>query len=181
MTNHERRLAVIAAALAISLRSGSPALAAGWEMRDFESPLGDRGVALMVQAKRLPDVHLGLGCDGDTGTRWRGVAVIEEPDSRVGLGMSGDVHIRFGEVSARDLWSVRTTATGRRVYTAAESTKLARRLLSEEAKSPDAQITIEIPGIGGKPIPLTFPLAGLAAKIDTLSKRCADWDLKVKE
>jgi hypothetical protein len=181
MTNHERRLAVIATALAISLTSGSRALAAGWEMRDFETPLGDRGVALLIQAQRLPYVHLGLGCDGDTGTRWRGVAVIEEPDSRVGLGMSGDVRVRFGEISARDLWSVRTTATGRRVYTAAESTKLARRLLSEEAKSPDAQVTIEISGIAGKPIPLTFPLAGLAAKIDALSKRCADWDLKVKE
>ena len=64
--------------------------------------------------------------------------------------MSGDVRVRFGEVSARDLWSVRTTATGRRVYSAAESSKLARRLLREEAQSPAAEVTIEIPGIGGK-------------------------------
>ena len=180
MTNYGRRLATIATTLAIGMATGSSAAAAGWEMRDFETPLGDRGVALVVQAKRMPDVHLGIGCDGDTGTRWRGVAVIEEPDSQVGLGMSGDVRVRFGEISARDLWSVRTTATGRRVYTAAESTKLARRLLSEAAKSPDAQVTIEIPGIRG-PVSLTFPLAGLPAKIDALSKRCADWDLTVKE
>lgn len=181
MANYGRRLAVIATTLVITMAAGNPARAAGWEMRDFETPLGDRGVALLVQATRQPEVHLGIGCDGDTGTRWRGVAVIEEPDSRVGLGMSGDVRIRFGEISARDLWSTRTTATGRRVYTAAESTKLARRLLSEEAKSPAAQVTIEINGIGGKPVPLTFPLAGLAAKIDQLTTRCADWDLKVKE
>jgi hypothetical protein len=181
MATHGRHLAMITIALAIIMAAGIPAQAAGWEMRDFETPLGDRGVALLVQAQRLPDVHLGIGCDGDTGTRWRGVAVIEEPNSRVGLGMSGDVRIRFGEISARDLWSVRTTATGRRVYTAAESTKLARRLLSEEAKSPAAQVSIEIPGIAGKPVPLTFPLAGLAASIDKLTARCADWDLKVKE
>jgi hypothetical protein len=181
MATHGRYPAAIAAALAIGMATGSPAAAAGWEMRDFETPLGDRGVALLVQAKRQPAVHLGIGCDGDTGTRWRGVAVIEEPDSKVGLGMSGDVRIRFGEIAARDLWSVRTTATERRVWTAPESTKLARRLLSEEAKSPDAQVTIEIHGIGGKPVPLTFPLVGLAEKIDKLIARCDDWDLKVKE
>jgi len=181
MMNHGRRLAAIAAALAIGMANGSTALAAGWEMQDFETPLGDRGVALLVQAKHQPDVRLGIGCDGDTGTRWRGVAVVEEPDSKVGLGMSGDVRVRFGEISARDLWSVRTTATGRRVYTAAESTKLARRLLREEAKSPAAEVSIEIPGVGGKTVSLTFPLAGLAAKIGKLSARCADWDLEVKE
>jgi hypothetical protein len=138
-------------------------------------------VALLVQAKRMPDVHLGIGCDGETGTRWRGVAVIEGPDSQVGLGMSGDVRVRFGEVSARDVWSVRTTATGRRIFTAAESTKLARRLLREEAKSPAAEVTIEIPGVRGHAVPLTFPLAGLGAKIGKLADRCDDWDLEVKE
>lgn len=154
------------------------AAAAGWEMRDYETPLGDRGVALFVVAKRLPDVRLAIGCDGDRGDRWRGVAVIEEPDSKVGLGMSGDVRVRFGETSARDTWSMRTTAAGRRVYESPESTKLARRLLREEAQSPDAQVTIDIHGTGGHPIPVTFALAGLGAKIDALAKRCADWDLK---
>ena len=147
-------------------------------MRDFETPLGDRGVALFTPAKRLPDVRLAIGCDGDRGDRWRGVAVVEEPDSRVGLGMSGDVRVRFGETSARDHWSVRTTAAGRRVYESPEATKLARRLLSEEAKSPNAELTVEIHGVNGRPVPVTFALAGLGAKIDALAKRCADWDLK---
>lgn len=178
MANHGRRLVVIATALVISMATVGPARAAGWEMRDFESPLGDKGVALMVQAKGRPDVHLGIGCDGDTGTRWRGVAVIEEPDSQTGLGMSGDVRVRFGETSARDLWSVRITATGRRVFTAAESTKLARRLLREEAAAQSAQVTIEIHGVAGKPVPLTFPLAGLGAKVGKLAARCDDWDLQ---
>jgi hypothetical protein len=181
MTNHVRWRAAIAAALAFGMAGIAPVFAAGWEMREFESPLGDKAVGLLVTAKGRPDVHLGIGCDGDTGTRWRGVAVIEEPDSRAGLGMSGDVRVRLGDTSARDLWMVRTTATDRRVFTAPESTKLARRLLREEAASSAAEITIEIPGIAGKAVPLTFPLAGLGAKIGKLSERCADWDLQPRE
>jgi hypothetical protein len=160
------------------MAAANVAAAAGWELRDFETPLGDRGVALSVRSQRFADLRLAIGCDGDRGDRWRGVAVVEEPDSQVGLGMSGDVRVHFGEASARDTWSVRTTAAGRRVYESPESTKLARRLLSEEAKSPTAQVTIEIHGVSGHPVPVTFPLAGLGAKIDALSKRCADWDLK---
>jgi hypothetical protein len=154
MTTHERWRAAIAVAL------------------------GARGVALLVAAKGRPHVHLAIGCDGDTGSRWRGVAVVEEPESRAGLGMRGDVRVSFGDASARDLWSVRTTAAGRRVFQAPESTKLARRLLRAEAASPAATVTIEIHGVNGRPVPLTFPLAGLGAKIDALAKRCDDWDLK---
>ncbi len=171
---------MIAAALAAGMASADLAAAAGWELRDFETPLGDKGVALSTAARGRSDVRLVLGCDGETGTRWRGVAVVEEPDSRAGLGMNGDVRIRFGETSARDVWSVRTTAAGRRVFESPESTKLARRLLAEEAKSPDAAVTIEIHGVAGKPVPVTFALAGLGAKVDALAKRCADWELTLK-
>ena len=165
-------------ALAIAMATGSSALAAGWEMHEFESPLGDRGIALRVAAKGRSDVHLAIACDGDTGSRWRGVAVVEEPNSKAGLGMNGNVRIIFDELTARDVWSVRTTAAERRIFTAADSTRLARRLLSEEAKSPAAQVTIEINGVAGKPVALTFPLAGLGAEIGQLTKRCDDWELK---
>jgi len=181
MENRKRYLAAIATALALGMAAGSPAAAAEWEMHEFESPLGDKGVALRVPARRFSDVHLAIACDGDTGSRWRGVAVVEEPDSKAGLGMSGDVRVRLGETSARDLWSVRTTATERRVFTAAESTKLARRLVREAAHSPAAEITIEIPGISGKPVALTFPLAGLAGKIDKRAARCDDWNIREKD
>lgn len=157
------------------------AACAGWEMHEFETPLGDKGIALRVAAKRYPDVHLAIACDGDTGARWRGVAVVEDPDSRAGLGMRGDVVIRYGETTTRDVWSVRTTTDERRVFTAPEATKVTRRLLREEAASPTAEVTIEIHGVGGKPVPLTFPLAGLKAKIGTITAKCADWDLQTKE
>ena len=178
MANRARRYAIIAVALATAMATANVATAAGWEMRDFETPLGDRGVALFTSAQRRTDVRLAIGCDGGRGDRWRGVAVVEEPDSKAGLGMSGDVRVRFGDTSARDTWSVRTTAGGRRVFESPESTKLARRLLSEEAKSPTAELTIEIHGTTGRPVPLTFALAGLGAKIDALAKRCADWELR---
>ncbi len=181
MKASERWCAVLTAALVFGMANAPTASAAGWEMREFETPLGDKAVGLLVAAKGRSDVHLGIGCDGDTGTRWRGVAVIEEPDSRAGLGMSGDVRVRFGETAARDLWSVRTTATERRVFQAPESTKLARRMLREETANPNAAITIEIAGINGTRVALTFPLAGLGAKIDKLSARCDDWDVRVKE
>lgn len=169
---------MIAAALAFGMASAAPARAAGWDMRDIETPLGDKAVGLGVPSTRFADVRLVIGCDGESGTRWRGVAVVEGPESRAGLGMSGDVRVRFGDVAARDLWAVRVTETDHRIFQAAESTKLARRLVREESASPSAQMTIEIPGVNGKPVALTFPLAGLGAKIDALSKRCADWDLK---
>ena len=165
-------------ALFTALAAASVARAAGWEMHDFETPLGDRGVSLMVPAIRVPDVHLALACDGDTGNRWRGVAVVEEPNSRVGLGMSGAVRVGFGENFARDNWAVRTTAAGRHVYTAPESTKLARRLASEDLKVTNARFTVEINGAGGRPVALTFPLEGLAAKIEKISERCDEWDIK---
>jgi hypothetical protein len=170
---------ILATALALGM-AGSTQAAAGWEMHEFETPLGDKGIALRVAAKRTNDVHLALACDADTGARWRGVAVVEEPDSQVGLGMSGDVRVRFGETSSRDLWQVRTTETGRRIFQAAEATKLVLRMLRAEAASPTAEMTIEIPGVGGKPVPLTFPLAGLKAKVGTLAQRCGDWDLEEK-
>jgi hypothetical protein len=157
---------MIAAALAGAMASAGVAAAAGWETRDFETPLGDRGVALSTFAKRLPDVRLAIRCDDD---RWRGVAVVEEPDSGAGLGMSDDVRVRFGEASARDTWAVETTAAGRRMFRSPESTKLARRLLSEEAKSPDAHVTIEIHGVNGRPVPVTFAVTGFGAKIDARS------------
>jgi len=94
---------MVAAALAAGMASADLAAAAGWELRDFETPLGDTGVALSTAA---------------------------------------------------------------------------RRLLAEEAKSPDATVTVEIAGVTGKPVPVTFALAGLGAKADALAKRCADWELK---
>jgi hypothetical protein len=181
MKTRTRYGSVIASALALGMAAVGSASAAGWEMHEFESPLGDKGIALRVAAKRTPDVHLAIACDGDTGSRWRGVAVVEEPESKVGLGMSGDVRVRIGETSARDVWSVRTTETGRRVFLAAEATRLARRLLRAEASAPSAELAIEIPGVAGKPVALAFPLAGLRANVDKIAKRCDDWDLKETE
>ena len=178
MTTSERCRAVIVAALAFGMASIAPVRAAGWEMREFETPDGEKGVALAVVAKRHPDVRLAIGCDGVTGTRWRGVAVVEEPDSRAGLGMRGDVRIGFGGATSRDLWQVRTTAAERRIFMAAEPTRLGRRLLREEAAAPAGEVTIEIHGVGGKPVPVTFPLAGLRAKVGAIAKRCADWELE---
>ena len=171
---------MLATALALAMASGTQAAAAGWEMHDFETPLGDKGVALRVVSKRFTDVHLAIACDGGTGTRWRGVTVVEEPESKAGLGMSGDVRIHFGETSARDVWQVRTTVSERRIFMAGESTKFVRRLLRAAAESPTAEVTIDIPGIGGKPVPLSFPLAGLQEKIGTLAARCDDWDIEEK-
>ena len=167
--------------IALAMACAAPARAAGWEEHDFETPFGDRGVVLRVAAVGTPDVHLGIGCDADTGDRWRGVAVIEEPESRVGLGMAGAVVIHFGDTVTRDTWAVKTTAAGRRVFTAPESTRFARRLLREEAAAPNPKVTIEINGVAGRPVALAFPLTGLAAKIDKLAARCDDWDLKSKE
>lgn len=181
MNTNARRRAVIAAALALGMTSAGSALAAAWDLREIETPLGDKAVAIGVASTKFSDVRLVIGCDGDTGTRWRGVAVIEAPESRAGLGMAGDVRIRFGEQVARDRWAVKVSPGEHRIFESPESTKFARRLLREEATSPTAQVTIEIHGINGKPVPLTFPLAGLGAKIGKLAERCADWDLQPKE
>ncbi|MCC6765295.1 MAG: hypothetical protein IT293_11600 [Deltaproteobacteria bacterium] len=178
MTPLERRGAIVAAALAFGLAAADSTWAAAWDMREIETPLGDKAVAIGVPSTRFSDVRLVIGCDGDTGARWRGVAVIEAPGSRAGLGMSGDVRVRFGDAAARDRWSVKVSPTEHRIFESPESTRFARRLLREEAASPTAQVTIEIHGVNGKPVPLTFPLAGLGAKIDKLAARCADWNLK---
>lgn len=172
---------MIAAALASSMAMTGSALAAGWAMHEFETPLGDKGTALRVDAKRRSDVHLAIACDGDTGARWRGVAVVEDPNSGAQLGMRGDVVIRIGDKTTRDVWSVRTTLDERRIFTAPEATRFARRLLRAEAASPTAEVSIEIHGVGGKPVSLTFPLAGLGAAIDTITAKCAEWDIREQE
>jgi hypothetical protein len=181
MATSKRWRALIAAALASSMAMTGSALAAGWAMHEFETPLGDKGKALRVAAKRRPDVHLAIACDGDTGARWRGVAVVEDPNSAAQLGMRGDVVIRIGDKTSRDVWSVRTTTDERRIFTAPEATRFARRLLRAEADSPAAEVTVEIHGVGGKPVPLTFPLAGLGAAIDTITAKCGDWDIREKD
>lgn len=173
--------AVIAAALASGMALTGSALAAGWAMHEFETPLGDKGTALRVTAKRRPDVHLAIACDGDTGSRWRGVAVVEDPNSGAQLGMRGDVVIRIGDKTSRDVWSARTTTDERRIFMAPEATRFARRLLRAEADSPTAEVTIEIHGVGGKPVPLTFPLAGLGATIDRIAAACDEWDIREKD
>lgn len=178
MTHAGRRWRVLATAWALAVVYGGPALAAGWELRDFETPDGEPGHALIVSAQRTPGVRLAIGCDGQTGSRWRGLAVVEDADRRAGFGMRGDVRIKLGERWSRDVWAVRTTASERRVFAAPEPTRLARRMLREEAAAGDATVTIEIHGVGGKPVAVAFPLAGLGAKIETLEQRCDDWDLK---
>lgn len=175
---HGGRFTIGAAALALGMAGAVPALAAGWDIHEFTTPLGDKGVALTVPAKRTPGVRLAIACDADTGTRWRGVAVVEDPESGAGLGMRGDVRIHFGDAVTRDVWEVKTTSDEHRVFTAPEATRFARRLLREEAAAPTAEVTIEIHGVAGKPVLSTFPLAGLNAKIGTITKRCADWELK---
>jgi hypothetical protein len=178
MTISERWRSTLAAALAFCMASGGSAWAAGWEMHELETPLGDKGVSLRVAAKRYPDVHLAIACDGDTGARWRGVAVVEDPGSRAGLGMRGDVALTFGDLATREVWAVRTTTGEHRVFTAPDAMRIVRRLLRHEAAGAPAEVMIEIHGVGGKPVPLTFPLAGLAAKIDALSAKCGGWQLK---
>ncbi len=181
MMTSEQWRAVLATALAFGLASAAPAFAAGWEMRELETPAGEKAVGLAVGAKRQAGVRLVIGCDAATGTQWRGVAVVEEPESKAGLGMRGDVRIRFGETTSRDMWQVRTTPTERRLFEADDATRLARRLLREEGASPAAEVAIEIHGVAGKPVQLTFPLAGLGTKIGTLSEKCGNWDLQAKE
>lgn len=181
MAISERGRAVIAAALAYGMAMTGSALAAGWSMHEFETPLGDKGKALRVDAKRRSDVHLAIACDGDTGSRWRGVAVVEDPNSGAQLGMRGDVVIRIGDKTTRDVWSVRTTTDERRIFSAPEATRLARRLLRAETETPAAEVTVEIHGVGGKPVPLTFPLAGLGARIDEITAKCGEWDIREKE
>jgi len=181
MANSERWRAVIAAALASSMAMTGSALAAGWTMHELETPLGDKGTALRVTAKRRPDVHLAIACDADTGSRWRAVAVVEDPNSGAQLGMRGDVVIRLGDKTSRDVWSVRTTTDERRIFSAPEATRFARRLLRAEADSPTAEVTVEIHGVGGKPVPLTFPLAGLGATIDRIAAKCGEWDIREKD
>lgn len=147
-------------------------------MRDFETPDGEPGHALIVSAQRTAGVRLAIGCDGQTGSRWRGLAIVEDADRRAGFGMRGDVRIKLGENWARDVWAVRTTATERRVFAAPEPTRLARRMLRAEAAAKDATLTVEIHGVAGKPIAVTFPLAGLGANIEAIEKKCDDWELK---
>ena len=78
------------------------------------------------------------------------------------------------------MWEVKTTSDEHRIFTAPESTRFARRLLRAEAASPETELTVEIHGVAGKPVPVTFPLAGLNAKVGTITKRCADWELEEK-
>jgi hypothetical protein len=175
-----RRATIAATALALGMAGAVPAIAAGWDVHELTTPLGDKGVALTVPAKRMPGVRLAIACDADTGARWRAVGVVEDPESKAGLGMNGDVRLRFGETSTREVWEAKTTPDEHRIFTAPDATRFARRLLRAEAASPAAEVTIEIHGVGGKPVPITFPLAGLHAEIGTIGKRCADWELEEK-
>lgn len=178
MTRYERGYAIIGAALAAGLASVTPAFAA-WEMREFERPQAEKAIGLSVAAKGHTDVRLAIGCDAEKGSVWRSVAVVEAPDSKAGLGMRGDVGITFGDRTSRDQWQVGTTESGSRLFMIPDATRFARKLLQEEAAA--GAVSVEIHGVAGKPVPLTFPLAGLAAKIDKLSERCANWDLRAKE
>lgn len=171
----------MAAALASGSIATAPAFAAGWAMHELETPSGDAGTALRVAAKRRPDVHLAIACDAGTGSSWRGVAVVEDPDSGAKLGMRGDVVIRLGDRTTREVWSVRATTDERRVFTAPDATRLARKLLRAEADAPAAEVTIEIHGVEGKPVPLTFPLAGLGATIDQIAAKCGGWNIRENE
>jgi hypothetical protein len=181
MTICARWRRVAAAVLASGMTLTGPAFAAGWAMHELETPSGEAGAALRVAAKRRPGVHLAIACDAGGGSSWRGVAVVEDPDSGAALGMRGDVVIRLGDRTSREVWAVRTTTDERRVFTAPDATRFARKLLRAEADAPAAEVTVDIHGVAGKPVPLTFPLAGLGAKIDQIAAKCRDWDIREKE
>jgi hypothetical protein len=171
-------MAVVAAAWAIAMAFGSEASAAGWAMRDFETPDGDPGHSLIVPALRVPGVWLSIACDGVTGSRWRALAVVEDAERGPGFGMRSDLRFRIGEGWTRDAWKLRTAGTERRIFMSPEPTRLARRLLRAEQESKDATFTVEMHGVSGKPILVTFPIAGLGANIEAIEKKCDDWELK---
>jgi hypothetical protein len=155
------------------------ASAAGWEAREFVSPLGDRSTGIVVEAENEPDMLLGIGCDAETGVHWRGVAVLQAPKSKLKLSDDRRVRLRFGDATQSTTWLAKKTPAGKRAYWAPEATKFVERLLSEEKDSPQASLRFEVRDVRGKAVEFQFPLAGLGAEVKILKERCKGWELAV--
>ena len=159
------------------LWTAGAARAAGWETREFQSPMGDRSTGIVVGAENQPDLLLGIGCDAETGKHWRGAAVLQEPQSKLKLADDRHVRVGFGDTVQATTWLAKKTPAGKRIYWAPEATKFVERLLSEEKSSAQPTLSFEVRDSRGKPVALRFPLAGLAAEVKVLSERCAGWEL----
>src|SRR5438046_6147448 len=96
-THFIRLCSRVATALVVTLVLAAPAAASGWEMLQFDSPLGDRAIGLVVPAQNAAGVFLAIGCDGVRGDRWRGVLVFQDPGSKHPLGRDHTVRVRFGK------------------------------------------------------------------------------------
>lgn len=167
----------------VLLLANAPGWASGWEQRAFESPVGDKLVGLGVESSNEPDFVLAIACDGERGDRWRGVAVLQRPANRRQLenpvkGMTKrqrvDVSLDGGR-AVSDTFEIGGSPRGGTVLWAPEPSKFARQLLDAEKTSPKASLTVTVYLANKKPLPITFPLAGLNADFPGLSKRCRNW------
>lgn len=159
--------------------------AAGWEQRDFESPLGDRVMGIATAASNEPDFTLAVGCDGDRGDRWRGVAVLEASGSpRVlespvpGPVKRQRVRVAFDDATpVQDTFQIRRSPRGETILWIPEPSRFLRALLDHEKQNSASSLHVVLflkPK--GKSINLKFPLDGLGAAFSPLSRRCRDWE-----
>jgi len=173
----------LAIAFAASLALAAPA-AAAWQTRDFESPLGDRASGIGTAAEGESGFVLIIGCDGERGDRWRGVAVLHPPTSapvELADPVPGPVRRQKVRVAlgggppAEDSFQIAKTAAGGQILWVPEPSKFVARLLAEEKKAPGSSLAIQLRRADGKPLDLSFSLAGVNEQFAKLSPRCRDW------
>lgn len=175
--------ATCVACTAVGVWAIAAAAEASWARRDFESPLGDRASGIAVAAEQEPGFSLVIGCDGERGDRWRGVAIIQQPGGKReleepvgGPTPRARVNVALGDgPQVSDTFEIRRNPAGAQVLWIPEPSKFVRRLLDEEKRTPASGLRVKLFLASGKPLELRFPLAGIEVQFADLSERCRDW------
>jgi hypothetical protein len=150
------------AALAVSLVIGAAAPAAAWQFVAGLNEYGDTATGI-VQPARDAGAVLAVGCDGD---RWRVVAVGPPAAGGIKLDDDAEVRISFGpDPGVKERWQLHKRGKRRiTTYLAPAPSELVRRMLGAADARADAVLRVGVRS-RGKPVVLTFPLAGIREAI----------------
>jgi hypothetical protein len=141
----------------------APAARAGWEFRDYVTPLGDKGTGIFQPDSEGVGATFVFACDGD---RWRRAGLLPTPEKPLKMAAAGKLRYSFVEgFGPAGVWKVDRLPGDLVAYEAPQPTTFVAQMVAEERKNPDARMRIELLQQGGKRTQLYFPLKGLGAAI----------------
>jgi hypothetical protein len=157
------RVKRVLAVAALTVLTSASAVRAGWEFRDYITPLGDKGTGIFQDDSEGVGATFVFACDGD---RWRRAGLLPTPSKPLKMASAGKLRYSFVEgFGPAGVWEVDRLPGDLVAYEAPQPTAFVAQMVAEERKNPEGRLRIELLKSDGKRTKLYFALKGLGAAI----------------